>query len=137
MCKVSHDCFRDMRQLFTLLTTVQAAVCRQGVHPVCGENFAAYNDTFLPNLLGQWSQNEIAYTASMFYPLRAVGCSEHLDLFLCSVLSPACVDDNPEGVLPFLVPVPPCQSLCHKVSNFEFKTDHRLLISLIKIRISS
>ena len=112
-----------MRQLLALLTTVRAAVCRQGVHPVCGENFNAYNDTFLPNLLGQWSQNEIAYTASMFYPLRAVGCSEHLDLFLCSVLSPACVDDNPEGVLPFLVPVPPCQSLCHKVSNFvEFKT---------------
>ena len=34
---------------------------------------------------------------------------------MCSVLSPACVDENPVGVLPFLIPVPPCQSLCEKI----------------------
>ena len=101
--------------LCNLIALTNGAICREGVAPVCGQEFGAYNRTFLPNLLGQWSHNEISYTASLFYPLRAVGCSEHLDLFLCSVLSPACVDENPVGVLPFLIPVPPCQSLCEKV----------------------
>ena len=95
---------------------VEAAICKEGVMSVCGEEFAAYNRTFLPNLLGDWSTNQIAYSAAIFYPLRAIGCSEHLDLFLCSTLSPACVDENPEGVLPFLIPVPPCFSLCEKVN---------------------
>ena len=39
----------------------------------------------------------------------------HLDLFLCSTLSPVCPGSNPEGVLPYLIPIPPCQNLCEIV----------------------
>ena len=94
---------------------IDAAVCKSGVFPVCGTEFSAYNTTFLPNLLGQWSSSEIEVTSSLFYPLKAVGCSAYLELFLCSVLSPACVNESPEGVLPFLIPVPPCRNLCETV----------------------
>ena len=119
-----------MRRLLCLIGMIDyvgAAICKEGVMPICGEEFAAYNRTFLPNLLGDWSTNQISYSASIFYPLRAVGCSEHLDLFLCSTLSPACVDENPEGVLPYLIPVPPCFSLCQKVSmtNMYLRTKSR------------
>ena len=98
-----------------LIDSLNCAICQEGVMPICGDEFGAYNRTFLPNLLGDWSANQISYSASIFYPLRAVGCSEYLDLFLCSTLSPACVDSNPEGLLPYLIPVPPCFSLCQKV----------------------
>ena len=101
-----------------LTSSATAAICMDGVMPVCGETFGAYNKTFLPNILGHWTEREIAYASSVFYPLRAVGCSAYLDLYLCSVLSPACVDENPEGVLPYLVPVPPCRTLCESVRNF-------------------
>ena len=104
-----------MRNLSLFLGFSSAAVCKPGVEPVCGSGFNSYNSTFLPNLLGQWSSDEIAVTSSKFYPLRAVKCSKNLDLFLCSVLSPACVNGEPEGVLPYLIPVPPCRSLCRSV----------------------
>lgn len=95
--------------------TINAALCKAGVFPVCGSSFNSYNSTFLPNLLGQWSLSEIEVTSSIFYPLKAVECSKYLELFLCSVLSPACVNETPEGVLPYLIPIPPCRSLCQKV----------------------
>ena len=94
---------------------INAALCKTGVFPVCGADFKSYNSTFLPNLLGQWSLSEIEVTSSLFYPLKAVKCSKYLELFLCSVLSPACVNESPEGVLPYLIPIPPCRSLCHTV----------------------
>ena len=115
LCKFSKVKFQVFwSSLLPVLTT--AAIClKDTVLPVCGGNFKAYNSTFLPNLLGQWSASEVAQTAAVLFPLRAVGCSAHLDLFLCSTLSPVCPGSNPEGVLPYLIPIPPCQDLCEMV----------------------
>jgi len=98
-----------------LATSTNAATCSSGVHPACNSNFRAYNSTFYPNLLGQWTENEAQKSFSLFFPVRKSKCSDYLDLFLCSVLSPACVNDNLSGTLPYDIPVPPCQSLCQIV----------------------
>jgi hypothetical protein len=74
-----------------------SAQCMNEVHPECGEKFFAYNSTFYPNLLGHWTPAESTKSFSKFYPLRQMQCSEHLDLFLCSTLSPACVNEELSG----------------------------------------
>lgn len=82
-----------------------SAQCIGRVHPECGDNFHAYNTTFYPNLLGQWTAGESKVSFSEFYPLRQMECSPHLDLFLCSTLSPACANDELSGkpsVTPFV-----------------------------------
>lgn len=91
-----------------------AAQCVQDVHPECGRNFKSYNSTFYPNLLGQWSAKESKESFSHFYSLRKMECSEFLTLFLCSTLSPACVNEDLSGTLPYLIPVPPCRQLCER-----------------------
>ena len=80
-----------------LLGVARSAQCVGGVHPECGSAFSAYNTTFYPNLLGQWTARESDSSFSQFYPLRQMECSPHLDLFLCSTLSPACVNDELAG----------------------------------------
>ena len=122
-------------------STTDAATCSTGVHPACNSNFRAYNSTFYPNLLGQWTENEAQKSFSLFFPVRKSKCSDYLDLFLCSVLSPACVNDELSGTLPYDIPVPPCQSLCQigkdfhayksqkcyfrtKIGHFRTKNDH-------------
>ncbi|CBY19571.1 unnamed protein product [Oikopleura dioica] len=38
-------------------------------------------------------------------------------MFICSALSPACVDNDLSGTLPYLIPVPPCRELCELVTS--------------------
>jgi len=84
---------------FAIFKWAWSAQCIGRVHPECGESFRAYNSTFYPNLLGQWTADESKTSFSQFYPLRQMECSKHLDLFLCSTLSPACVNDELSGKL--------------------------------------
>ncbi|CAG5104441.1 Oidioi.mRNA.OKI2018_I69.chr1.g1255.t1.cds [Oikopleura dioica] len=100
--------------LFLLIYSSESARCINSIHAQCGSNFQAYNSTFYPNLLGEWSAEESNESFAKFYPLKMMQCSKYINLFLCSVLSPACVDENLSGTLPFLIPVPPCRELCEK-----------------------
>ena len=83
--------------IFLLIYSTNAARCVSSVHPQCGSDFLAYNSTFYPNLLGEWTPEESAESFAKFYPLKMMQCSKYINLFLCSVLSPACVDQNMSG----------------------------------------
>ena len=76
--------------------------CEPITIPLCAN--IAYNQTILPNLLGHTKQEQAGMEVHQFYPLVKVQCSEHLQIFLCSVYAPVCtiLED----------PLPPCRSLC-------------------------
>ena len=90
--------FRSLILRIVLLwQTAWAAQCVNSVHEMCGREFGAYNSTFYPNLLGQWTERESGAAFSHFYPLRRMECSHYLTMFLCSTLSPACVNQELSG----------------------------------------
>ena len=64
--------------------------------------------TRMPNLFGHVNQNEAAPSIHEFTPLVALGCAEHLRLFLCSMYAPMCSEHID-------VPIPSCRSMCEDV----------------------
>lgn len=64
----------------------------------------AYNETIMPNLLGQQRQDEAGFEVQQYYPLVKIQCSHDLQFFLCSVFVPVCTIIER--------PIPPCRSLC-------------------------
>lgn len=81
--------------------------CQPMKIPFC-EN-VQYNETMLPNFLGQKSQQDIIHEINIYTPLMQVGCSPDLKLFLCSVYAPICFD-HMNGTKP--LSLFPCRSLC-------------------------
>lgn len=70
-----------------------------------------YNMTIMPNLFGHTRQDEAGYEVYHFAPLVKVGCSPHLQFFLCLLYVPLCtILDQP---------IPPCQSLCKSARKCE------------------
>ncbi|XP_017068267.1 frizzled isoform X3 [Drosophila eugracilis] len=63
-----------------------------------------YNMTIMPNLIGHTKQEEAGLEVHQFAPLVKIGCSDDLQLFLCSLYVPVCT------ILE--IPIPPCRSLC-------------------------
>ncbi|XP_050526822.1 frizzled-7-A-like [Daktulosphaira vitifoliae] len=69
----------------------------------------AYNQTVMPNLLGQQRQDEAGFEVQQYYPLVKIRCSNDLQFFLCSVFAPVCTIIER--------PLPPCRSLCISARN--------------------
>ncbi|KAK7071108.1 hypothetical protein SK128_012839, partial [Halocaridina rubra] len=63
-----------------------------------------YNTTMMPNSMNHNSQEEAGLEVHQFFPLVKLQCSPELKLFLCSVYTPKCNDQN--------IVIPPCKSLC-------------------------
>uniref|UniRef100_H2YB71 Uncharacterized protein n=1 Tax=Ciona savignyi TaxID=51511 RepID=H2YB71_CIOSA len=92
--------------------------CRPVMLPMCsvgqsrdGDNDVVkwiYNSTTFPNFNNDANEQEVEISMSAIHPLISTSCSRFLELFLCSVFSPACTGN---GV------VPPCRSLCLKVKE--------------------
>ncbi|XP_053385153.1 secreted frizzled-related protein 1-like isoform X2 [Mercenaria mercenaria] len=64
-----------------------------------------YVNMSVPNLLGHDTVEEAKRQANPWVALKNVGCHPNLDLFLCSLYAPVCLDR----------PIFPCQSLCESV----------------------
>lgn len=69
----------------------------------------AYNETIMPNLLGQQRQDEAGFEVQQYFPLVKIQCSHDLQFFLCSVFVPVCTIIER--------PIPPCRSLCLSARN--------------------
>ena len=70
--------------------------------PMCKD--IPYNETFMPNILGDKNQGEAGLKLNTFSPLVTAECSPDLRFFLCSVYTPVCTMLNEA--------IPPCRSLC-------------------------
>ncbi|XP_063851962.1 frizzled-10-B-like isoform X1 [Scylla paramamosain] len=80
--------------------------CERIIIPMCQE--IPYNNTKMPNLLGQFSQGEAAIKVHEYMPLVDIGCSQHLRFFLCSLYAPMCTPVVDAGI-------PSCRSICLEV----------------------
>lgn len=67
-----------------------------------------YNETSMPNLVGNELQSDVEYTLQTFAPLIEYVCSTQLKLFLCAAYVPLCTPKVP-------LPIGPCRSLCESV----------------------
>jgi secreted frizzled-related protein 5 len=66
-----------------------------------------YNKMRLPNLLDHDTMAEVSHQASSWVALNNIRCHPDIQLFLCSLFSPVCLDR----------PIYPCRSLCEKVKQ--------------------
>ncbi|XP_069693486.1 secreted frizzled-related protein 5-like [Periplaneta americana] len=66
-----------------------------------------YNKMRLPNLLDHDTMAEVSQQASSWVALNNIRCHPDIQLFLCSLFSPVCLDR----------PIYPCRSLCEKVKQ--------------------
>lgn len=69
-----------------------------------------YRQMRLPNLLGHETMDEIHQQARSWVPLLKKKCHKDLQLLLCSLFTPVCVENSP-------VPIYPCRSLCEGVKS--------------------
>ena len=87
--------------------TPQHDSCEAITLPLCSD--IAYNQTRMPNLVGHNRQEEAGLDLHTFTPLTTIGCSEHLEIFLCAMYVPKCT------VLEETLP--PCRYLCDAVRS--------------------
>lgn len=85
--------------------------CQEIIVPTCKN--IGYNLTSFPNYFEHRIQSEAGLEVHQFYPLFKVKCSEHLQLFLCSLYTPMCFF-NSNGARQL---IPPCRSLCEHARN--------------------
>nr|XP_015805444.2 uncharacterized protein LOC107379270 [Nothobranchius furzeri] len=82
------------------------AICEPITIPMC--QGLSYNQTVFPNLLGHTSQVEAVSKMSFFSSLAQTMCPADIQLFLCRVYAPQCVEGQVQ---------PPCRSLCEKAKR--------------------
>lgn len=68
-----------------------------------------YNQTILPNLFNHQSQDIARNHLRVYEPLIKLKCSPYLQLFLCTLYAPICLNNKE--------PVPPCRNLCLSAKN--------------------
>lgn len=78
-------------------------MCEPITIPMC--QGLSYNQTMVPNLLGHTSQREAVMKMSFFSSIVQTVCSADIQLFLCRVYAPECVDGRVQR---------PCRSFCEK-----------------------
>ena len=71
-----------------------------------------YNETKMPNMIGQTSQHDAASSIAEFLPLVRLKCSPLLHFFLCSVFAPMCTEQVNEVLV-----IPACRSMCENVKE--------------------
>jgi len=83
---------------------------------ICSDQ--SHNLTSYPNpLMNHTTQDEAAQVANQWSPLVAIGCSEHLNRFICLMYAPPCDPGHPQrGELDY-TPLPPCRHLCESARN--------------------
>ncbi|KAL7825453.1 hypothetical protein AOLI_G00326600 [Acnodon oligacanthus] len=69
-----------------------------------------YNQTRMPNLVGNVLQADAELQLQTFTPLIQYGCSSQLKFFLCAVYAPMCTEKVP-------VTIGPCGSMCLSVKR--------------------
>lgn len=69
-----------------------------------------YRQMRLPNLLGHETMDEIHQQARSWVPLLKKKCHQDLQLLLCSLFTPVCVENSPIAIYP-------CRSLCEGVKS--------------------
>ncbi|XP_064104974.1 uncharacterized protein LOC135214531 [Macrobrachium nipponense] len=80
--------------------------CQPIVVPLCRD--LPYNTSF-PNIFNHDGQEEAGLEIHQFYPLIEIQCSLDLQLFLCSVYVPVCIEKEE--------PILPCRSLCESARH--------------------
>lgn len=68
-----------------------------------------YNQTILPNLFDHQSQDIARNHLRIYEPLIKLKCSAYLQLFLCTLYAPICLNNKE--------PIPPCKNLCLSAKN--------------------
>lgn len=68
-----------------------------------------YNQTILPNVFNHQSQDIARSHLRVYEPLIKLKCSPYLQLFLCTLYAPICLNNKE--------PVPPCRNLCLSAKN--------------------
>lgn len=68
-----------------------------------------YNQTILPNLFNHQSQDIARNHLRIYEPLIKLKCSPYLQLFLCTLYAPICLNNKE--------PIPPCRNLCLSAKN--------------------
>lgn len=68
-----------------------------------------YNQTILPNLFNHQSQDIARNHLRTYEPLIKLKCSPYLQLFLCTLYAPICLNSKE--------PIPPCRNLCLSAKN--------------------
>lgn len=84
----------------------QKVKCEPLAIPFC--RGVEYNQTMMPNSLGNRNQNDAALAAHQYFPAVKVNCSPDIQFFVCSLYAPVCTDPGP---------IPPCRSLCLSVRS--------------------
>ena len=69
-----------------------------------------YNFTKMPNLVGDYKQQDAYFNLQSFAPLIQIGCSSQIKLFLCAAFVPMCSPHVPDVI-------GPCRSLCESVRD--------------------
>ncbi|CAG0880242.1 unnamed protein product [Cyprideis torosa] len=69
-----------------------------------------YNETLMPNLVGDHKQQDAFFNIQSFTPLIQIGCSSQIRLFLCAAYVPMCSPHVPN-------PIGPCRSMCESVRD--------------------
>lgn len=77
--------------------------CERITNPMCRN--IPYNYTMMPNQFHHETQEEAGLEVHQFWPLVKVNCSPELDMFLCSMYFPLCMENYPKRV-------PVCRSVC-------------------------
>ncbi|XP_035991327.1 uncharacterized protein LOC105917773 isoform X1 [Fundulus heteroclitus] len=78
-------------------------MCEPITIPMC--QGLSYNQTIFPNLLGHASQRDAVMKMSFFNSIVQTVCSADIQLFLCRVYTPECVEGQVQR---------PCRSFCEK-----------------------
>lgn len=89
----------------SILHHVYPQQCHPITVPMC-QDLGLYNQTQFPNAFGHDNQEEAGLEVHQFWPLIEIQCSADLQLFLCSLYTPACTNSTERLV--------PCQEMCER-----------------------